>query len=260
MKTKRNFSLGIKIASILSAVAILSVGFASWLIVSNPVPATHNTGSFQIETVEMRTATIAVNEEKTKDTLIVFGAAKGTIAENDTGWLRAPKDDNGNIIEENLTATIVFDVTAEGKNASGENITIADAIDTITIKLGDESGMLPGAYNAKVTVGGEEKSVLAAPVVKYQIGGGVEQTATLENGAFTIENFDTVSTESVEITVKLTFDWGEATDGQNPLTYYNNITNPTEAQATEAYDVLNSIRALNGLTYKLTVSGTVLDT
>ena len=48
---KGKFTLGMKIASILSCIALVSVGFASWWIIRLPSPETKG-GSFEVYSVD----------------------------------------------------------------------------------------------------------------------------------------------------------------------------------------------------------------
>lgn len=249
MKTKRNFSLGIKIASILSAVAILSVGFASWLIVSAPQDQQFTTGSFTVETVEMKSATIS--QITATDNTVVFGKGTAPSGEGVTnhGWLKAPS-----IGEEDLNSSFTFTLASkDGQETSALNLN--EVLDKLTIVL-----TVPEAYK---TAAAATPSVLGAPTLTYSYTptGGTEQTGTantLTDGTVTLEiDLDNANVNSINVTLNISFAWGAKTGGANPFTYYN-AQAYTDDLGIEAKGVLDTVYGLNGQNYGLTISGTLL--
>ncbi|MBO5907951.1 MAG: hypothetical protein J6Q85_07375 [Clostridia bacterium] len=241
MKTKRNFSIGIKIASILSAVAILSIGFASWLIVSAPNDQTYADGSFTVQAVEMKSATIS--GITSSDSSVVFGKGAAPSGEGVTnyGWLKAT--DVGN---DDLNASFSFTLTSkDGKDPS--ELALNEVLKTITIVLDT-----PDAFDAAVADG-----YLGAPTVSYSYGESVTASSSnFADGKVTLViDISEVDIASIDVTLNLTFAWG--TNG-NPFTYYNAQAYTPEL-ASEAFEVLDAVYGLKDAKYSITISGALID-
>lgn len=241
MKTKRNFSIGIKIASILSAVAILSVGFASWLIVNAPNDQTYVDGSFTVEAVEMKSATISAITAS--DSSVVFGKGAAPSGEGVTnyGWLKAT-----DVGADDLSASFSFTLTSkDGKTPS--ELALKDVLKKLTIVLDT-----PDEFDTAVASG-----VLGAPTVEYSYGENkTGSSSTLTDGKVTLEiDLSAVTETSIDVTLDLTFAWG--TNG-NPFTYYN-AQEYTDSLGEEAFGVLDTVYGLENANYTITISGTLID-
>ncbi len=229
-KTTKKLSLGMKIASVLACLAIVSVGFASWWIVQLPDPEPVDDGSFtvysvntkniKIENVDFAYITPARNPA-VKSSNIIFGKTTGVTQR----WLLADDD----VAEQNLTATFTFDVNlyddyqAGQVNDLGEGA-ISDYISEITLDF------LPTGIDSAIGNG-----YIAKPVITYSYGTDSTDTVTYEpsdeSDTATLHiNMEDASSNSVTVTVTVEFNWGATFGGQNPYVYYNAAgKNPTEA-------------------------------
>ena len=241
MKTKR-FNLGVKIASILSAVAILSVGFASWLIVNVPEDQQFDEiGSFTVYTVNDQSVSLSYDwnndgtfgdtEGEYDNMKIVFG--KPTTGNTDIGWLQA----DSSMIAESLTATAAVNVTNYAQLGS------------FTLTLGTGTN-----FNAALDSG----YVKAPTVSAYLKGDSTNKTAvgSYSNGVYTFdleklaEDSTTDTAGDCTIVFEITFDWGSVTDNDNPYTFYSDKSYVDKV--TEATAMLNAIAELESEKYTLT--------
>ena len=236
MKTKR-FSLGVKIASILSAVAILSVGFASWLIVSAPQEATYDSGAFTVHTVAMKTAEI--KELEATDSTVIFGKGADPTGTN-YGWLKADGVDN-----EDLSAQLTFTIATKDENNTSQ-LQLKDVLQKVTITLDT-----PTEFDNLVG------TALAAPTITYTYSTNVTETteaADFTEGKVALDiDLSNVDAISIEVTVDITFAWGAKS---NPFTYYNGQPY-TQILGTEAFNVLNGVYGLKDAKYSVTIAGTL---
>lgn len=250
---KHKFSLGIKIASILSCIALISVGFASWWIIKMPEAVTED-GSFTVyaveeKNVEFKNVTLANSE-------IIFGK----VADVDETWLWAMKEKDGTeMANENLKSTLTFTVDLkDGGTDLSESSTLNDMLSEVTLTVEPSAAAaLEAAINA---------NYIKNPTVtyKYTPAGGTEQTGTVayeENGEVDkiVAHIDmsNAKVNTVTVTVEIAFEWGsafnatidETTQNWNPYVYYNNKT--YDATAKTALDTLNT---LSGATYDVTIA------
>lgn len=217
MKTAtKRFSLGVKIASILTCLVVAAVGFASWLIIRPAAPATES-GSFTVHEVETVDVTLDVTAVKSA---IVFG--KGTTT-NANPWLRA-SDDMG---DESLTA--IFTVTADTTRDDINLNSTADKFE-VTFSIKDQFATLfDGAIG----------EYIKAPVVNIKSAGTTVATATYNNADVTV-SVDAAAAKTQEFTIEIVFDWGSITGNENPYTYFNGLSATTENIA-KAEDFLKKI-------------------
>ncbi len=217
-KTAKKFSLGVKIASILTCVVIAAAGFASWLIIS-PAESAEKNGSFTVYTVETSGVTITVNPEIST---VIFGKSADTF---DTPWLVAT-----DVAVEVLTAK--FNVTIASGNESAHLNSVADEI-KVSFNIKD---------NAKTAfLAAMDANYIAAP--KLSIVGEENANATYANGEISVTvAAEDVATQSFTVTVE--FGWGSATDGLNPFKYYNEKT-VTVDLANKANALLTAVNNIN---------------
>lgn len=233
MKSK----LTITIASILSVLVLVGVGFAAWVII-NPNVNKEAESTITAEGVTDKSYTLDAAFEA--DEKIVFGAPEQTI----TGaWLTNPT-------KEDLTATLTltlnykdwsvipteFSVTMATTGANSVFNELRDGVTTENkakgFKIIDNPTIVYGETPAKeIVMNGEE-------------GAAVKIAKT----AFTGYNENEAGTATLTITIN--FRWGEK---GNPYTYYNNLGYATYRE--EAKDVLTELYRLNKETYKVTISG-----
>lgn len=242
MKSK----LTITVASIFSVLVLVGVGFAAWVII-NPSVETNQTGNIQVEAVN--DYSYSLEAKVTGNNNISFGASSATTAYK---WLTT-KDGTA----ENLTATL--DLTVNYKENGWVYLPQKFIFKIETTNDNDNvfNALRDGTTIAgKVTSG---KQILVNPTIKYtKANESTETTAVLVmNGtaeipldAFTKD--DTAHT--AKLTVKIDFGWGNDLGGVNPYKHYN-ASAYDEKLATEAAGVLNDLYQLNGVGYKITISG-----
>lgn len=275
-KAMKNFkkvrlSLGMKIIALLSCVALLSMGFASWWIVrANTETAA---GAFTVYTVDEKN--VQVTLQTGYDGTVKFGApASSTTAPNPNyKWLKAP---TGNDKVEDLSAGFVFEVLLDQDTADATLDDLLTSVD-ITFSLGTAET----AYEYAIA-----QKYLSAPVVKVYVDtestSAPALTADTWGDAITSKTYsDTAISASVAkdefegattlwIKVEITFDWGiwkEGGTSKNPYDYFNaqNPADFTDADsngtpdgyevAFTALDKIEDINASSATTqYQLTVA------
>lgn len=262
---KFKFSLGMKIASILSCIALVSVGFASWWIVKPPQTKTAS-GSFEVYTVSTKNITISEptftdvtldkdgKDETVSSSKIIFGKKDFPANKTNYKWLLAGKE----IYDENLTATMNFTVSVTDGDTNTGTSNVSDFLENVKLtlevpaklKTAISNKYLANAKIAYTTTGGTAKSG------EVSIDGTKDTVELLIDmtGANSADADNPVY--SVGVTVTFTFAWGEKFHNENPYTYFN-AQAYAENLATEAQGVLGDITELNGDTYKATLVGTL---
>lgn len=242
MKSK----LTISIASILSVLVLVGVGFAAWVII-NPKVEKEAPGNIEVE--EVQDLSYSLNAEMTGN--IVFGATK---AETTNKWLTTKGG-----TPESLTATLKLTVNYKENGwdvlpkkfsfkieTTNDNDKVFNALRDAT-KIAD-----------KVTSG---KHILANPTIKYtKANESTETTATLEMNSTTTVDIDRAAfvkddtAHTATLTVEIVFAWGSDLTGINPYEYYN-AKEYSDTLAVEAAGVLKDLYQLKNVGYKVTVSG-----
>lgn len=203
--------------SILACLALIGVGFASWIISANT--STTAQGSFIVDTVTDNrleatgrwitiTKDSGENEVVTSDdnsAKVSFGAP-ATMDKPDA-WLT--NDKNGTT--EKLT--VVYELTVKTKGGEFVSNLSGDEI-TGTVSCSDET------YDPKY---------VALPTLTV---------TNKENGIYYLQ---------------LDFDWGTDFGGKNPYVYYNE-KEYSDALAEEAFNKLDAIKALNNITFTFNIS------
>lgn len=245
MKSK----LTISIASILSVLVLVGVGFAAWVII-NPKVNKEVDGTITAETVTDKSYTL---DAQITGGEIVFGAPETTIA---GAWLTNPTKED---LKAELTLTLnykdwsvipnEFSVTMKTKKG--------EAADTVFDSLRD--GTDPDLTGTLA-----KKNFIADPKITY----GSTTTDVAMNGeavkiaktAFPNYNETETTTEkTVKLDITITFGWGtyftvENTGVVNPYIFYNG-KNYEETRA-EANTVINAIAKLKDVKYVVTIDGT----
>ena len=204
-KTAKRFSLGLKIASMLTCLVVTAVGFASWLIIT-PAEATTEKGSFTVYEVETQGVTVSVTPGA--NTSIVFG--KGTTT-NEHPWLLAQDVD-----DQQLTATF----TVEVSTGSGSTVNLSEVTSQIKVTF-DIAEAFSASFDEAVTNG-----YLAAPTVTLtngQTGSATYAVANGDEGGLASISFDAPEATSVSFDIQVTFAWGSVTGGENPYAYFNSL-------------------------------------
>lgn len=208
--------------SVFALLAIISVGFASWVITRQDQSESAD-GSITVETINgevnyLESVTISGNP-------IHFGTPETMNKPN--AWLTASSDAK----KQNLTATLTIVLT---KNlAEGEKI-------NLTFKAGDSDLTKKAAYDAALAA-----HYITTPVFKMGKNPVIELTSA---------NFaQNTSTQKYEAVVTIAFDWGTAFGGNNPYDYYNEKTFNSE-NVSAANTALSALAELDGIKYIVTVA------
>ena len=228
MKSK----LTITIASILSALVLVGVGFAAWVII-NPNVNKEAESSITAEGVTDKSYTL--DAAFAADEKIVFGAPETTV----TGaWLTNPT-------KEDLTAELKLTLTYNDWNVIPDNFNITIAT------TGENSVFNELRDGVKTENKAKGFKIIANPTIAY---GETAATEIEMNGAASTivkKAFKQVEgSNTATLTITITFKWG--TNG-NPYTYYNGQDYTTYRE--EANAVLTELYRLNTEKYKVTISG-----
>lgn len=251
MKSK----LTITVASILSVLVLVGVGFAAWVI-SNPGVEKSQNGTITAEGVEDKSYTLEA--VIAADDKIVFGAPVTMNTPN--AWLTAGKGTQTEDLEATLTLTLTykdweyvpteFSVTMNAKNGekgdtvftslrdgNAADISGKKIVKDPTISYNDASNS-DNAITASVIMNGDDTNVVK-----------------VNKGAFK-KDTPTANTATLEITI--TFGWGEyfTVDNAivNPYVFYNKGN--YEALHEDANKVLTALHGLDGVNYVVTIKGT----
>ncbi len=213
--------------SVFALLAIISVGFASWVITrqDQSKPAE---GSITVETINgkvnyLEEVTIATDDK------IHFGTPETMNKPN--AWLTA-----SNAKPQDLTATLKIVLTTN--LADGEKI-------KLTVKADASDPTKKAAYERAIATDPTSTNYIKAPVFKM---GGTDVTE------LTSDNFSqNTSTQKYEAVVTIAFDWGTAFDGKNPYDYYNG-KEFTPENVSAANTALSALAELDGIKYIVTVA------
>ena len=275
---KIKFSLGLKIASILSCIALVSVGFASWWIVQLPDPITYENGSFTVYSVDTKNVKLenfAVKSGTEAD--VIFGKTTGVTER----WLLSDSADK----TENLKVTFTFDVNLydnyeEGKtNTLTPNGNLSKFVGNIELDFASAAkAHLDAAIKA---------NYITAPVISYSYG--ATNSGSITYNPDSAENKLDISmsgatSNTQQITLTIEFKWGEAfdtdgvadtnaSDNLNPYAFYNAATRNSNGDsgvaktgegatgnmtwAEHAEKALQTIYLLNAGKYNLTLTAEV---
>lgn len=246
MKSK----LTITVASILSVLTLVGVGFAAWVI-SNPNVSANKTGNIEVDTVTDNSYDIKAEFLTTTDAnngSIIFGKKDDTSITNP--WL------TNDAKAEKLTAKLTL--TAQNFQASSWT-EIKNK--TLTVSMKSVKGTAEGGTKDDTGFG----SLVTSGYIKYPTlsGNGITSGALTDwNDKILINLSDFTHTEGAttatyELTI--TFAWGTyfTVDGSvvNPYTFYNKKTYD-KVIGTEANTVLTAISGLKDVSYTVTISGT----
>ena len=236
--------LTITIASILSVIVIIGVGFAAWVITNPKVEDTAD-GSISVETVTDKSYTLTA---AISNGAISFGAPKNMDTAN--AWLKA---EGGN--SENLEATLTLTL----------NYNNFDDVGVITFKMETLKGsVVDGTFASLVTVG-----YIVNPTISYKATDAETYTAiteaektvftglTVPKEAFKKTTAPSGSAMGVATaTIKITFGWGLKFGNTNPYTYFNGEGHSYDKDYKTAKDALTELTKLDKVNYKVTVTGT----
>ena len=244
MKSK----LTITVASILSVLTLVGVGFAAWII-SNPSVSADQNGTITAETVSDKSYTL---EAKIDGGEIVFGAPAKMEAKN--AWLTA----GAGTQTEDLSATLMLTLKYKDWNYVPLNFSV-----TMKSKKGgvDDNTVFTGLVSTYVT----------NPKISYSKDTKTNTAEVAMNGAATeisreafnqnASNPDGESDEkTATLVITITFGWGDHfkvdTENVNPYVFYNQEGKTYEANHADANTALTAISGLKDVSYTVTISGT----
>ena len=245
MKSK----LTISIASILSVLVLVGVGFAAWVII-NPNVNKEAESTITAETVTDKSYTLEA--AFAADEKIVFGAPETTIA---GAWLTNPT-------KEDLTAKLTLTLNYKDWSVIPNEFSVTmktkkgEANDTVfnSLRDGTDSALTGTLAN---------KNFIADPTITY---GSTTATVTMNGAAVKIAKTafpdynatDTTTDKKVTLDITITFGWGTYFTVENtvvnPYVFYNGKN--YEATRVEANTVINAIAQLNTVKYVVTIDGT----
>ena len=248
MKSK----LTISIASILSVLVLVGVGFAAWVII-NPNVKKEAESTITAETVTDKSYTLEA--AFAADEKIVFGAPE--TMNNSNAWFTA--DDK--TAKEDLTAKLTLKLNYKDWSVIPNEFSV-----TMKTKKGegdDVFNSLRDGTDAALTGPLANKNFIANPQITY---GSTTATVTMNGAAVKIaktafpdykEN-DTTTDKTVTLDITITFGWGTYFTVENtvvnPYVFYNGKN--YEATRVEANTVINAIAKLNTVKYVVTIDGT----
>lgn len=232
---KKKFLL--PILSVCMVVALVSVGFAAWLITGNDTTE----GSGQFVTYDVQNNYFSVTAVEKDSTKITFGKDGSPT----NPWLTV-----SDVADQVLTKTFTITITPEVPFADGRTVSTLLGTDVVKVKLSglakdqttETEGSTAKLYAAAVTNG-----ILGNPSIE---SGSIKSTAgdltngveiSLPAGSFNVQTDNATAIAEV----KVTFAWG--TNG-NPYTYYNGLANNSENR-TAATTALGLVKALDTKSY-----------
>lgn len=245
MKSK----LTITVASILSVLTLVGVGFAAWVI-SNPSVSADQNGTITAETVSDKSYTLeAVIAEGDK---IVFGAPAKMEANN--AWLTA----DARTQTEDLSATLTLTLKYKDWNYVPTNFSV-----TMKSKKGgvDDNTVFTGLVSTYIT----------NPKISYSKDDKTNTAEVAMNGAATEINKEAFSQnasnpkgesdeKTATLVITITFGWGDhfkvGTENVNPYVFYNQEGKTYEENHADANTALTEISGLKDVSYTVTISGT----
>lgn len=227
--------------AILSSAAVVSTGFAAWVISGGDTKDV--TGTITADTVVQSYHTIDFTvKDKNK---INFGAPAQQTGVSDP-WLT-----NNSTGKESLLATFEFTVA---NVKTGE-----DAYDklfsSITLSAGDDT-----TYK----VASDAKLVSALPTLKkkaYDTAAPTYDSKTATDssaaGIYLVKGSSTTASEGVSLlpfTLYIQFTWGENFGYKNPFYYYNDGTKTASNNGKDAFDNLDKVAKIQSVGFTLTIT------
>lgn len=240
--------LTITIASILSVIVIIGVGFAAWVI-TNPNVKAESDGTISVETVTDKSYTLTAKIAE-NDKTIVFG--KPANATTEGKWFTFDSSTK----EEKLEATLTLTLNYNNLDDVGE---ITFKMETLKDSAADNTfeSLVTGKYivNPTISYKGNAETYTAITAEGKTVFDGL----TIPKEAFkkTTAPAGSVMGEATA-TIKITFGWGDhfkvEQTNVNPFDFYNAKTY-TDGH-NDAVESLTKLAKLNDVSYKVTVTGT----
>lgn len=198
---------------ILACIALIGVGFASWVITYNKKAEV--TGNVDIDTISDKSHVVTVTSGAGQS--VVFGA-KAVSSTTPKTWLTLGKSDSG---EDDATENLVL---------------------TYTVKVTNWNDLVTGKefiVTVEEVKGSDDATPYASAVTSELVASLPSQTDSDATNKIKIENTETDG----EYKVTITFNWGTYFNGKNPTDFYN------ENEATAVRTDAKSIEGKETVTY-----------
>ena len=245
---------------IMSTIALLSTGFAAWVIAGNDSEV--RSGSIAVDTVSNASRIIedftwnSAKYDEQGAPIVVYSIPENPddskLTDPSKKWL---SNDNPEVGYENLEISATFNVSNVGEDdysevfesiklelqnvGEGEETTnyeqaISDGYITMTPSLNTENYE---SYKKQIYNTGTE---------------GVDEQLEAEFGIKIVKGETTGAKTKYTLSIK--FNWGNMFDCMNPYYYYNNMELTTEHASEAETNLTNMNSYLDGVTFKLTVA------
>lgn len=243
---KRKFLL--PILSVCMVVALVSVGFAAWLITGNSTTAAEG----QFTTYTVKNNAFELKAEIVDNKKVVFGKPSSTDGVENP-WFKFEED----VANEQLTVQLKLTLTPDDKTTDGVLNNILNAGYKVTVTLseqlhGESEPEVNNTYDTAVTakyvqVPTFKEGDLNIAATGAKLASGLSFDLEVKSGNFTAAE----DSKSATATIEITFHWGtwkdEGTE-QNPYSYFNTLTNNVTNRSA-AQSAMNAIYALNNVKY-----------
>ena len=181
------------------AIALISTGFASWVMSTNKSDKIEG-GSFEVGTIT--DGSLEFHDLGFEgDTVIKFNPANGDI-DGEIKW--------DGVNADNLSVTIKGSITPE---ASFKEL-------NIELEKNDTNTKIPAGILAAV-----EKDYIVLPTCAQEGGVTINTSTTIPGSENKYINVDNTDSTKLNFTYTISFGWGEAFDGKNPSEYLDDASN-----------------------------------
>lgn len=219
--------------AILSSAAVVSTGFAAWVISGGDTNEVG--GTIEADEVSSKAHTLSTITFQKDNDKISFGAPK----DKDTiskpyNWLQ------NNAANENLIASATF--TVSNVDEKPTDLTTLFSADDCKF----EETTSPKLY---VETSDAVKNGYVGAFPEWKLN--QQYTNQTDPGVYL--QLGELQKNTLTVTLKIVFAWGTAFTSQNPFVYYN-AQKKTPSLESEAKTALTAIRALNDATFKVTVA------
>lgn len=226
------------VAASLSAVSLMGVGFASWVL-NGATPGT--TGDISVTVADVEDNKIIV-ETPTADGNLVFEAATG----DDEGTIKTKAESPAPVLNFKVVYTVKL-----GKGLSDFNINAKWTLgtDTASVALGEA---ITNKYLASpLSTSDVLVSTKTGHGTAYTPGANNTTSTNIYSTSTPVSDVDGFSVYNVETVFH--FAWGSKTGNKNP-SYYDDTTEHTTA----ALEALNGLKAANGAKFTITLTPSVV--
>ena len=235
-KSSKSKSLTLGIA-ILSSVAIVSTGFAAWVITGGAEASV--SGTITADEVENNQHTIEFTKGNPKNLGEIFYGRPDSELTTQYNWVSS-----NSTKKQNLTLSTTFTVANVNIALANDAASIGKIIDAENTVFKETTNSEDASTKYETLAASDKEYVAALPNV---ILGGTDTDSV---GVHITLNGD-VTNKTATFDLKIVFGWGGAFGNKNPYEYYGG-KEYTEALGTEATNRLEAIHKMNA-TFNLTL-------